>query len=142
MSNIDPGPTDDNYMYCPQVTGITVCGIQMLSSVRVLTWEPLTGMLLANPPNDTSLLWNSTLAAESQTELVLRLNNVAPTVNTAHVVKSSGAAMDLTVASVLPVKVDAMAAAPITFTVGVFAPRAHVPMLRARDKALQGARLW
>ena len=64
MSNIDPGPTDDHYMYCPQVTGITICGIQMLSSVRVLTWEPLTGMLLANPPNDTSLLWNITLAAE------------------------------------------------------------------------------
>ena len=37
----------------------------MISSVRVLEWEPTTAVLLAYPPAETAGLWNATLLSQS-----------------------------------------------------------------------------
>ena len=46
---------------CPRVGGIAICGVQILSLPRVLTWEASVRMLVAKPLQELDQLHNATL---------------------------------------------------------------------------------
>lgn len=46
---------------CPAVGGISICGTQVVSTVRTLSWEPSTSTLLAYPISELMLLRNVSL---------------------------------------------------------------------------------
>lgn len=82
--------------WCPDVQGIKVCGVQALSTIRVLayhsTWEQLT----AYPPPELSVLHNGSLANQTALKLMPSEPHQLP------LPAGGGAAMDLVVRFTLP----------------------------------------
>ena len=59
---------------CPKVGGIEVCGVQAISAVRVLSYDPKLKMLLSDVAEEYVTLRNGTLF--EQTGLQLKPNDV------------------------------------------------------------------
>ena len=96
---------------CPLVQGIPICGIEMVSAVRVLSWSTAWQWLLANPASEYASLRNGTLLATTTPTAVARAT-VLP------IPAGAGAAMDLVFDVAIPTKPsDALA-----FQVQVLAP--------------------
>lgn len=97
--------------WCPDVQGIRVCGVQALSTVRVLEYDPRWQRLTAYPPAELSGLRNGSLA--TQTAVALKPSEPHRLPLPAH----AGAAMDLVVRFALPVGEQA---GPLNLSVAVF----------------------
>jgi sucrose-6-phosphate hydrolase SacC (GH32 family) len=97
--------------WCPDVQGIKVCGVQALSTVRVLEYIPEWAQLTAYPPAELSALHNGSLANETAVDLKPSEPHQLA------LPAGSGAAMDLVVRFALPA--DAQATA-VNLSVAVF----------------------
>ena len=82
--------------WCPDVQGIKVCGVQALSTIRVLDYRPEWARLTAYPPAELSALHNGTLANETDVDLKPSEPHQLP------LPAGAGAAMDLVVRFTLP----------------------------------------
>eukprot|EP01043_Picozoa_sp_COSAG02_P003852 COSAG02_NODE_97_length_37159_cov_37.660335_23_plen_262_part_00 len=96
--------------WCPDVQGIKVCGVQALSTIRVLTYHPEWARLTAFPPTELAALHNGSLANETTVDLKPSEPHQVP------LPTGSGAAMDLVVRFTLPSDTQT----PVNVSVSVF----------------------
>jgi len=96
---------------CPEVKGITVCGVECESIVRVLTYEATTNALLAYPPAEIATLRNASLYAGK--EIKLKASGVATALGP--LPRGTGSAIDVML------EVDMTSFTTGTITVRVFA---------------------
>lgn len=95
----------------PVVHGIPLCGVQMISAIRVLSWGTAWQWLLCNPADEYALLRNGTLLATTAPMDVARATVLA-------IPAGSGAAMDLLFDAAIP----ATPSDAVAFRVQVLAP--------------------
>jgi sucrose-6-phosphate hydrolase SacC (GH32 family) len=93
--------------WCPDVQGIKVCGVQALSTIRVLAYHPKWAQLISYPPTELAALRNGSLANETAVDLKPSEPHQLP------LPTGGGAAMDLVVQFMLP-------QTPVNLSIAVF----------------------